>query len=87
MSESMRYRMPQSWKFFAFQLYQHIFGGGGCCSVGRAVASDARGPRFESISNLLFIWHLLVYSQLYRKDENKDKEARNGPSFKNIFCY
>ena len=27
----------------------------------------------------LYIGHLFVYCQLYRKDENKEKEAGNGP--------
>ena len=45
-------------------------------SVGRAVSSDSRGPRFESshrrkvISNIYFICF-----------ENKEKEAWNGPLF------
>ena len=41
----------------------------------RAVASDTRDPWFESRHQQNFI------NQLYnRKDENKEKEARNGPS-------
>ena len=43
--------------------------GSGCGAVGRAVAYDTRGPGFESS-------HLTVC----RKDENKRKEAGNGPS-------
>ena len=42
----------------------------GCGSIGRAVASETKGPRFES-----------SHRQIYWKDENK-KEAENGP-FKN----
>ena len=34
--------------------------------------SYSRGPRFESIL-------LNIYCQLYWKDENKEKEAGNGP--------
>ena len=53
--------------------------GSGCGSVGRAVASNWRGPRFESSHREKFI--LNIYCQLYLKDENKEKEAGNGPSF------
>ena len=49
--------------------------GGG--SVGRAVASNSRGPRFESSHWQKFI--LNIYCQLYWKDKNKGEEARNGP--------
>ena len=56
--------------------------GSGCGSVGRAVASDTRGPRFESRHWQNLYW--IVHCQLYWKDENKEKEAGNGPS-KNIF--
>ena len=47
--------------------------GSGCCSVGRAVASDYWGPQFESSHWQKFI--LNVYCQLNWKDENKEKEA------------
>ena len=43
--------------------------GSGCGSVGRAVASDTRGPRFKSSHRQKFIF----------KDENKEKEAGYGP--------
>ena len=45
-----------------------------CYSVGRAVASDSRGPRFESSHRQKII--LNIYCQLYWKDENKEKSAR-----------
>ena len=48
----------------------NTFLGSGCDSVGRAVASDSRGPRFES-----------SHKQLYWKDENKEKEAEDGHYF------
>ena len=48
----------------------------GCGSVGRPVASDTKGPRFESNHWQIFI--LNIYCQLYWKDENKEKEAANG---------
>ena len=45
--------------------------GSGCGSVGRAVASDSRGPRFESSHRQKFI--LNVYCPLFWKDENKER--------------
>ena len=50
--------------------------GSGYGSVGRAVASYSRGPQFESSHQQNFI--LNIYCQLYRKDENKEKEAGKG---------
>ena len=50
--------------------------GSGGGSVGRAVASDTRDLRFESQAKFY-----LPILHLNRKDENKEKEARNGPSF------
>ena len=44
--------------------------GSGCGSVGRAVASDTRGPPFESS-----LRQTLCFCQLYWKVENKEKEA------------
>ena len=49
----------------------------GCGSVGIAVTSNSRGPLFESSHWQKII--LIIYFQLYRKDENKEKEAGNGP--------
>ena len=54
--------------------------GSGCGYVGRAVASDSRGPRFESSHWQHFI--LNIYYQLYRKDEYRGKEAGIGPFLK-----
>ena len=51
--------------------------GSGGGSIGRAVASNSRGPRFESSHRQKFI--LNIYCKLYWKDENKEKEAGNGP--------
>ena len=58
--------------------------GSGGGSVGRAVTSDASGPRFESSHRQKFI--LNIYCQLSRKDENKEKEAGNGPFFVKKHC-
>ena len=51
--------------------------GSGGGSVGRAVAANFRGQRFESSHWQKII--LNIYCHPYRKDENKDKEAGNGP--------
>ena len=56
--------------------------GSGCGSVGRAVASNSRGPLFESSDRQKFM--LNIYCQPYWKDKNKENEAGNGPFFKNI---
>ena len=57
--------------------------GSGCGSVGRVVASDTRGPQFES-SHRQNLLNICLLSTVYWKDKNKEKEAGNGPFFKNI---
>ena len=57
--------------------------GSGFGSVGRAIASNSKGPRFESSHQQKFI--LNIFCQLYWKDENKEKEAGNGPFLKNNY--
>ena len=52
--------------------------GSGGGSVGRAVASGTRDPQFESQHQQSSIYQLLLNSN----DENKEKEARYGPSLK-----
>ena len=54
--------------------------GSGCGSVGRGVASKSKGMQFESSHQQKII--LNIYCQLYRKDENREKEAGNGPFLK-----
>ena len=54
--------------------------GSGCGSVGRAIASDSRGPQFKSSQQQKTILNIMV--NCIEKDENKEKEARNGPFFK-----
>ena len=54
----------------------------GCSSVGRVVASNSRGLQFKSSHQQKII--LNIYCQLYGKDENKEKEAGNGPYLKTI---
>ena len=51
----------------------------GCGSVGRAVASDTRGPQFESSHWQDFIMN--IFTDNCWKDENNEKEAENGPIF------
>ena len=48
--------------------------GNGCGSVGKAIASDTGGSRFES-SHRQFLKNIHLR---YLKDENKLKEAGNG---------
>ena len=57
--------------------------GSGCGAVGRAVASDTRGPGFESSHRQLLL-NIYLLLTVCRKDENKEKEARNGPFLKKI---
>ena len=54
--------------------------GCGCGAVGRAVASNTRGPRFESSHRQLLL-NIYLLLTVCRKDENKEKEAGNGPFF------
>ena len=56
--------------------------GSGCGSVGRAVAFDTRGPRFDSSHRQKFIEHLFIINCIEKTKINK-KEAGNGPLFKN----
>ena len=55
--------------------------GSGCGAVGRAVASDTRGPRFES-SHWQLLLNIYLLLTVCRKDKNKEKEAGNGPFLK-----
>ena len=52
-------------------------------SVGRAVASDTRGPRFESSyrQKKIYILNIWLLSTVYWKDENKEKRGRERPIF------
>ena len=56
--------------------------GSGCGAVGRPVASDTRGPGFESSHRQLLL--NTIYCHVCRKDETKDKEARSGPFLNKI---
>ena len=55
--------------------------GSGCGAVGKAVASNTRGPGFESSHRQLLL-NIYLLLTVYRKDENEEKEAGNGPFFK-----
>ena len=61
--------------------------GSGCGSVGRVVASNTRGPRFESShrQKFTYILNICLLSTMYWKDKNKEKETGNGP-FKKRKC-
>ena len=62
----------QSNKWSTIVIYNFRVVGSGCGSVGGAVASHSRGPRFESSHWQHVI--LNIYYQLYREDENKEKD-------------
>ena len=53
----------------------------GCGSVGRAVASDTRGPRFESSLRQKFKLNIV---NCIKKTKIKKKEAGNGPFNTNL---
>ena len=55
--------------------------GSGCGSVGRAVTSNPRGPRFESSLRQKFIEHLPTIKCIERT-KIKEEEAWNGPFFR-----
>ena len=46
-----------------------------CGTVGRAVASDTRGPQFESSHRQLLL--SMCLGTIFRKDVNKGKDAGN----------
>ena len=52
-----------------------------CGAGGRAVAFDSRGPGFESSHRQLLL-NIYLLLTVCRKDENKEKEAVNGPFLK-----
>ena len=54
-----------------------------CSSVGRAVASNTRGPRFESRHRKIFKEHLFTVNCIVLKRQNKRKRGRELPIFKN----
>ena len=60
--------------------YKKIGLGSGGGSVGKAVASDTRGPRFNSRHQQSFYLNN-VYCQLYWKDENKENRGQEWPIF------
>ena len=54
--------------------------GSGCGSVGRAATSNIRDLRFKPHH-----WQNFIIKLYNRKDKNKEKEPRKGPSFKNFY--
>ena len=53
--------------------------GSGCCSVGRAVASNTSGPQFQSRHRRFFIRKLIYLLSTVSKRRKKEKEAGKGP--------
>ena len=65
---------------------RNVCQGSGCRSVGGVVTSDTRDLRFEPRHRQSLIYQI-IYQLYLRKDENKEKEAGNGPSLKKrILC-
>ena len=52
--------------------------------MDRVVVSDTRGPQFES-GHRQNLYRTFVYSQLYVKDENKEKRGQEWPFFQKCF--
>ena len=53
---------------------KYIVGAGsGCAAVGRAVASDTRGPEFESSHRQLLFEHLFTVNCLQKRRKIKKK--------------
>ena len=48
-------------------------GGSGCGSVGRVVAFDTRGPRFDSSHRQNFIEHLFIINCIEKTKINKKR--------------
>ena len=55
--------------------------GSGCGAVGRVVACNTRGPRFESCHRQLLL-NIYLLLTVCRKDENKEKRGREWPILK-----
>ena len=71
--------VPRLWLL----ILTYLLLGSGCGSVGRVVASDTRGPWFESSQRqkFIFILNICLLATVYWKDENKDKRGREWPIF------
>ena len=65
------------WKIWAIETKL----GSGCGSVGRAVNSNTRGPRFDSSHGQNFNWTIIIVDCI-EKTKIKKKEAWNGPLLK-----
>ena len=57
----------------------------GCGSVGRAVAYDSRGPRFDSSYQQNFIEHLFIFNCIEKKKINKKRPGMAHFFLKNFF--
>ena len=56
--------------------------GSGCGSVGRAVASDPRGPRFKSRHRQIFIEHLFSVNFIVMKRQKIKERGQEWPFLK-----
>ena len=63
------------------------FEGSGCGSVGRAVAFDTRGPRFDSRHRQNFIEHLFIINCIEKTKINKKRPGMAHFLKKNKICY
>ena len=58
--------------------------GCGCDSVGKAVASNSRGPQFESSHQKTFILNIYLLSTVLKRRKKKSKRGQEWPIKK---CY
>ena len=75
--EMKRTNLRHNLSYFQIELNIWSSMGSGCVSVGRAVASNIRDPRFKSSHYQTFIEHLLTINWVENEKRMK-KDARNG---------
>ena len=71
---------------------KYTFAGSGCGSVGRAVAFDTRGPRFDSSQRQNFIEHLFIINCIEKMKINKKRPGmahfkKNSYIILNLGCF
>ena len=72
----MKRRVPIS----LFRTIKRCIKGIGCGSVGRVVASDTRGPQFESNRHDI-LYRTCIYTQMHWKGNSEEKRGRELPIF------